>query len=113
MTGDKTKIYQHYLETKRQSSLCVFFGKAPLLNVKSSNGVGEKMVATFLSTSGYVAVVVLLNRIAVGAQCYTTVYHPTGLKKIQKRPGAGLVLGNLAATRQCIDRLCQHDTQPP
>lgn len=91
VTGDETWIYQFDPETKRQSSVWVFPDEQPPTKVKRQRSVGKKMVATFFSTSGHLATVVLEDQRTVTAKWYTEVCLPKVFSKIQeKRPRTGL-----------------------
>ena len=68
VTGDETWIYWYYPETKRQSSAWLFPGKQPPTKAKRQRSVGKKMVATFFSTSGHLATVVLEDQRTVTAK---------------------------------------------
>ena len=57
--GDKMRIYQFDPETKCQSSVWVFPDEQSPTKIKKQRTVGKKMVATFFSTSGHLATVVL------------------------------------------------------
>lgn len=69
-------------ETKRQSSVRVFPRQTPPLKVKTPRSVRRKMLATFFSSSGQVAMVALeIQRTAAAQQC-TTVCLPAIPEKI-------------------------------
>ena len=88
VTGEETWIYQFDLETKRQSSVWVFPDEQPPTKVKRQRSVGKKMVATFFSTSGHLATVVLEDQRTVTAKWYIEVWLPKYSKKF-RRSGQG------------------------
>ena len=59
VTGDETWINPFAPKTKRQSSVWVFPDEQAPIKVKRQRSVGKKMVATFFSTNGHLAAVVL------------------------------------------------------
>ena len=68
VAGDETWIYQFDPETKRQSSVWVFSDEQPPTKVKRHRSVEKKMVATFFSTRGTLATVVLKDQRTVTAK---------------------------------------------
>ena len=84
VTGDKTWIYQFDPETKRQSSVWVFPDEQPPTKFKRQRSVGKKMVATFFSTSGHLATVVLEDQRAVTVKWYTEFVSPKYSQKFRR-----------------------------
>ena len=76
VTGDETWIYQFDPQTKRQSSVWVFPDEQPPTKVKRQRSVGKKMVATFFSTGGHLATLVLKDQRTVTAKWYIEVCLP-------------------------------------
>ena len=73
VAGDDTWTYKFDPETKRQSSVWVFPVEQPPPKVKRQRSVAKKMVATFFSTSGFLATVVLEDQRTVTARWYIEV----------------------------------------
>ena len=87
VAGDETWIYQFDPTTKRQTSVWVFLDEQPPTKVKRQRSVGKKMVASFFSTSGHLATVVLEDQGTVTAKWYAEVCLPQVFSKIkEKRP---------------------------
>ena len=85
VTGEETWIYQFDLETKRKSSVWVFPDEQLPTKVKRQRSVGKKMVATFFSTSGNLATVVLEHQRTVTAKWNTEVWLPKVFSKFRRR----------------------------
>ena len=73
VTGDESWIDQYDLETKHQSTVWLFPDEVPPQKVKRARSAGKQMVVIFVSESGYIANITLLEQKTVTARWYIDV----------------------------------------
>ena len=73
VTGDESWIYQYDPETKQQSTVWLFPDEVLPQKVKRARSAGKQMVATFVSESGNIATITLLEQKTVTARWFIDV----------------------------------------
>ena len=93
ISGDETWVYQFEPETKALSAVWIFPGDSPPEKFRRSRSTGKQMVASFVSQTGHIATIPLVERRTVTADWYTQQCLPKVLQAARaRRPNSPITL---------------------